>query len=85
MKVKEDGFVLSSGREVYANRGIIGINPELEISEGYDSGIHLGPSYELKDGQVVKAPGSIWTADEKREMADYMMRLWAAFGAEAAE
>jgi hypothetical protein len=34
---------LKSGREVYANQGIFGLSPELDLSEGYDG----HPSYDL--------------------------------------
>ena len=36
MKIKDDEVVFSSGRREYANCGIIGINPKMEITEGYD-------------------------------------------------
>lgn len=37
----KDGFILSTGKKFYANQSIIGIDPELNLSEGYDGGIIL--------------------------------------------
>lgn len=58
-----------SGREIYANGGILGLGEETEdtwmtyenaIPEGYDGDIRC----------------SDWTADERKEVADYMVGLW---------
>ena len=60
MKLEGDDLIFSSGKKVYANHGIIGISPELKISEGYDGDI------EDKD----------FTCAEKLELADYAIKLW---------
>jgi len=39
MKYKNNEYKLSTGKTFYANNGIIGISPDLCISEGYDGGI----------------------------------------------
>ena len=52
-----------SGRHEYAHAGIIGINPDGEISYGYDGGF----LYEK------------WTDEERQELADYMIQLWTKF------
>jgi hypothetical protein len=72
MRAKDkDTYVLSSGREFYANRGILGIAPrEGELYEGYDGGVYIDE------------PGEEWTADEKRELADYMIALWSQWKAD---
>ena len=36
----EDVLELSSGKRLFANRGILGISPAGEISEGYDGGVY---------------------------------------------
>ena len=74
MKRDGDIYTLASGREFYANRGIVGIRPSepgkyLEISEGYD-----GELYDRDED----AP---WTPEERRELANYMIGLWNAFAA----
>lgn len=38
MKIEGDYLVLSDGKKYYANNGIVGLSPELELSEGYDGG-----------------------------------------------
>ena len=67
MGIKEDGFVFSTGKEIYANRGIIGLSEPgkygWEVSEGYDGGIEID---DLTEG-------------EKIELADYMISLWQRF------
>lgn len=66
-----DTYVLSTGREFYANRGLISINELGEIAEGYDGGIQLECEWD-EEFQP-------WTKDERREFADYMIRLWTQF------
>ena len=63
---------LKSGRTVYANNGIFGLSPELEISEGYDGTVHWPPSDYEK-------PETSLTTDDMREIADMMIARWVAF------
>ena len=66
-----DVFVLEcSGRQVYANNGIIGINPELQVYNGYDGGL---------DAFCGPGESSAFTREEQREIADYMIRLWIMY------
>ena len=69
MKLDNDEYVLSSGRRLYAHFGIIGINPELKIYEGYGGGMPC--PYQIKKGNL--------TVDDMRELADYMISLWGQF------
>ena len=39
MKSTSEGFILSNGKEFYANCSILGINDALDISYGYDGGV----------------------------------------------
>lgn len=59
-----DGYKFeSTGRQIWCNLAIVGINPGLEISEGYDGGLdHEG---------LIKV--------EKVELANYMIGLWQKF------
>lgn len=68
------GYVLSTGRVFYANLGIIGINPTLEVSEGYDGGFSVDGDWEGEDK---------WTAAERAELADFMIDLWQRFKGQA--
>jgi len=72
VKRKEDGFIFSSGKEMYANKGVIGLARAHEeysfswlLCEGYDGG--------FDDHYMTKA--------EKHELADYMIELWQEFKA----
>jgi hypothetical protein len=67
MKQFRDGFVLDSGREFYANNNIIGLGPNLEVSEGHDGGVVCDD----------------WIPQERAELADYMIALWMAFKVKA--
>lgn len=61
----------STGREFYAN-GYIGAyeadNGVIEIAQGYDGGIDIEGDF-----------GSELTNQERIELADYMIGLWAKF------
>jgi hypothetical protein len=79
-----DLYLLSSGREFYANCGVIGLDPtSLNISEGWDGGIELdgSPTYDPKTDPPRSAP---WTRAEKRELADFMIDAWKRFKKHAA-
>jgi hypothetical protein len=58
---------LSTGREVYANNGIFGLGPDLVVTSGYD------------DERVVDDHDGPWSADEKLELADMMIKRWERF------
>jgi hypothetical protein len=70
-KFDDDCVRFSSGREAYANRGIIGINEMLELYEGYDGTIRY-PPYE---------PGAAdeLSKEDMRELADLMIATWTRF------
>jgi len=63
MKLKNDILKFSTGRELYANHGIIGINSALGIFEGYDDDVY----------------DDVWLKEEKIELADYMISLWSKY------
>lgn len=62
---------MSTGRKVYANAGFFGINSQLEVGEGYDSGEDFDAYDSTSEGY--------WTVAERKELADYMISLWTAF------
>lgn len=68
-----DDIVFSSGRRLHANCGIVGIDSELEISEGYDGGI----AYYVND----PGPHNQFSGDDMRELADLMIARWQRFKA----
>jgi len=70
----ESSYRLQSGREFYAHGGIIGIGPDCGkggLSEGYDGGIVTACDW---DDDFVP-----WTAEERAELADEMIRRWTVF------
>jgi hypothetical protein len=69
---RQNTYTLSTGRRVYANRGILGITPDAEhLSEGYDGGVTIACEW---DEDFVP-----WTPEERAEVADEMIRRWTAF------
>jgi hypothetical protein len=67
----ENEIALATGRRVYANRGIIGIDSRLAIFGG-DSGHIYDPEYESEmDCQL--------TADELLEIAQIAISRWQRF------
>lgn len=59
-----DEFRLWSGRRLYANCNVLGIGPDGSVHTGYDD--HL----ETSD----------FTPEERRELAEYAIAKWKAWG-----
>lgn len=67
MKIVESKAIFNSGREANCNNGFIGINLNLEISEGSDGNFHIyDEEYENEE----------LTTEEKIELADFMINQW---------
>ncbi|MBN1618497.1 hypothetical protein JW887_04090 [Candidatus Dojkabacteria bacterium] len=60
MLFKDDYFIFKTGHRIYANNGIIGISPSLEISEGYDGELDT----------------STFSPEDLHELATYMIQKW---------
>ena len=73
MRLAEDGkLILSSGRECYTNRHILGLRPNDDtVYEGYDGELSWGKS--IVDGVVL--PDDL-TVAERAEIADHVIALW---------
>lgn len=68
MKVNGDNFTLEcTGKEHYANFGIIGLSPNGGTYTGYDDNL----------------AAEQWTPEEQIELADHMIQRWQAFKAMA--
>lgn len=63
MKIIGDQAIFSTGKEIYANGGTIGIDPDGAVTQGYDGG------FDNND----------LTPAEAAELADYMIGLWTEF------
>jgi hypothetical protein len=68
MKIDGNYVTFSSGKVLSANQGIIGIDPDLDVSEGYDGGFDIADTYR-----------ETLTKPERRELADYMIALWQRY------
>lgn len=66
MKYNEqtEEYTLDSGRIIYANKGLLSLHADGTVYDGYDS-------------MVGRA--DIFTMEEKREIADEMIRRWSAW------
>ncbi len=65
-------FVMEDGTEYYANGGILGIAEGLEVTQGYDGGVHF-EGYDFdEDTPSIKDI-------HREEMANYMISLWIKF------
>ena len=76
MHIEGDSVIFSTGRRRYANNGIIGIAPDMEITEGSDGGFYRG-----KDQESWRSPAELLTTAELLELADYMIEQWQQFRA----
>jgi hypothetical protein len=70
MKPIGNAYLLESGRTFRANGGILGINSEELLTEGYDSELENGYDTTFEFDQPPL------TAEERREIADYMIERW---------
>lgn len=70
---KPNHYRLTSGREIYANRGILGLGLASDdtLYEGYDG--HITDADEYDDGRLTPA--------ERRQIADQMIARWQAWAA----
>lgn len=66
-------MILSTGREIDANSGFIGINDDLELAGGYDSRMLLVADEDGYDTPL--------TNQEAVEIADILIARWTAFRA----
>lgn len=77
-------ITLSTGRVLKPNAGIVGIGPDLNVYEGYDSEFmypHIElPDWIKKEG-LDSGPGAYeeLTIPERIELADIMIARWQAF------
>jgi hypothetical protein len=69
-----DHIVLSTGRRVYANNGILGLNEDLSLHHGYDG-------YVVEDSENDRDVVEQLTTCERMEISRYMVRLWTSWAA----
>ena len=75
MKIEEDTITFNSGHKAHATLGIVGINSQLELSEGYDRHI----DWPVPEWWQKQHPERTLTNEDMRELADHMIGLWTKF------
>lgn len=80
-EIRPGHIVLSTGRHLKPNFGMIGINEDGEVGEGKDG--DLSDSYQQLDGNFDSFEE--FTAAEHIELADIMIARWTEFKKRAAE
>lgn len=73
-KVDDHHYELSSGKKIYAHGGIVGINSELEVHDGYDG--HFGRLFEASYDFDEEEEARRLTEQEHDEICDFMIDLW---------
>lgn len=71
MRIEGDEVIFTSGKTCDANHGIIGLSPDMDVTEGWDGCIYK-PEDEYFD-KLSKA--------DLIELADYMIAEWTKFKA----
>lgn len=73
---KEEKIVFSTGKVIEPNRGLIGLSPDFEIGEGYDSTL---PRHEEFLDIYESDSTFILTKQECRELCEIMIKRWQDF------
>lgn len=74
MKIEGDEITFSNGNTHYANKGIIGLSPELHVYDGYDGQLHWPREDWMDDDDF---DGLL--PKEQIELADHMLNEWQKF------
>uniref|UniRef100_A0A6M3IJT8 Uncharacterized protein n=2 Tax=viral metagenome TaxID=1070528 RepID=A0A6M3IJT8_9ZZZZ len=73
MEIKGSKVLFSTGKEKYANVGIIGLGSDGDVTEGYDGGFYNPSEFLFDDEEPELTPG------ERIELADFMIERWSEF------
>lgn len=74
MIIDDNKVIFSTGKVMRANLGIIGISPDLSVTEGYDGVFHSPREQWMSDDDYDGL-----TMEEQTELADYMIATWTRF------
>lgn len=71
-------FRLSTGKEVYANNGIIGLGPEPDLAmfEGYDGNLNSFETVQTWDEDVKETDTWVLSRTERVEICEMMIVRW---------
>lgn len=80
-RIDDDHYSLSSGREFYACRGIIGLDPDGPyVYEGSDGELHdEADNFHADHYGTAPDHDDRWTPEERRELADFMIAAWQRY------
>jgi len=78
MKIEKDAVVFATGTIKYANKGIIGLSPDMHVYDGYDGDFHWPREDWMEDEDFDGL-----SYEEQIDLADYMIAAWKKFKAEA--
>lgn len=81
MEIDGNKVLFSTGREKNAHGGIIGLSPDMQVTDGYD-----GEFYRPKESWMDDDDYSEYvrlTPEERVELADYMITAWKRFRSKA--
>lgn len=90
MKIYGDRITLSTGREIYACLGTVGlreVDGKIELTEGFDGKLHSDLEWytdEEKAQLDEEDRLDFLTPQERVEIADYMIARWQEFRAQNA-
>ncbi len=71
-----------SGRSFMANCLFVGINPDLEVSDGFDDTLTEAgdpPEWWKTDPDMAEMLAEHFTPEEKAELSDFMISLWQEY------
>lgn len=85
----DDWYVLSTGRKVYANHGLIGLSHQI-TDNIWPADVHHGEirspigepnfgRFEVSEGFDGNVSVEDWTPAERTELAEFMISAWQAF------
>ena len=72
MEIQDNKVFFSSGKTRYTYKGIIGIDSEMKVTEGYDGDFYSEAEFSEDDDKKL-------TKDDLLELAGYMIERWEKF------
>ena len=76
MQIEGDYVIFSTGSVRYAQNGVLGLDPDSRVMQGYDGDFYRGEGEESWSKERPKL-----TTAELCELADYMIKRWQQFRA----
>lgn len=77
MKIEGDRIIFDTGKSKYATRGILGLTPKLDVTEGWDGGFFNWDGIE-RDSPFFDEDETL-TQAELADLGLFMIRQWRKF------